>query len=95
MILTNVIVTAYCLCHHCCPVRSKGLTASGERPIAGITVAASRSYPLGTKLIYNNHTYTIHDRLARRFDNRVDIYFKSHEEALRFGIKRGQTVTIK
>ena len=93
-ILTNVTLTAYCLCTAvCCPKASKGLCANGQPPIQGITIAASRSIPLGTHVLINGHEYIVQDRLARRYDKRMDIYFNSHKDALRFG-KQTNNVTI-
>lgn len=95
MILSNIVVTAYCACRLCCGNNaSHGLTASGVKPTEGITVAASRKIPFGTKLAIDGRTYTVQDRLAKRYDNRVDIYFASHKRALQFG-KQTKNVILK
>jgi len=96
MIITNAILTAYCACAICCGKHAKqGLTASGNKPTQGITIAASRSIPLGSKVtLSNGHTYIVQDRLAKRFDSRFDIYFTSHKAALEFGKKKGETVIV-
>lgn len=95
--ITNIItatITAYCSCKLCCGSNAKGITAANVKPTQGITIAAPRKYLLrSTKVVINGHTYTIQDRLAKRFDNRFDIYFNSHKEALQFG-KKQLTVTI-
>ena len=91
--ITNLIVTAYCLCSHCCPVSNGGIAANNHKPIAGITIAASRRYPFGTKVVIDGHTYTVQDRLAKRYDDRIDIFMSSHKKAKDFGIKR-KTVNI-
>jgi 3D (Asp-Asp-Asp) domain-containing protein len=81
-------VTAYCGCPKCCGKWSGGhKTADGHAPKQGVTVAASRAIPFGTKVIILGHTYTVQDRLAAKYDNRIDIYFDNHIEALRFGKK--------
>jgi 3D (Asp-Asp-Asp) domain-containing protein len=49
---------------------------------------------LGSTVHVNGKTYTVQDRLAKRYDSRFDIYFESHEKAKQFGIKTNQTVTI-
>ena len=85
MILSNIIVTSYCACKICCGSHASGLTADGHKPIEGVTVAASRSIPFGTKLAIDGHTYVVQDRLAKRYDNRVDIYFRDHKRALKWG----------
>jgi 3D (Asp-Asp-Asp) domain-containing protein len=69
-----------------------GISASGHSPKQGVTVAASRRYPFGTKVIIDGHTYTIQDRLADKYDDRIDIYFRSHKEAKQFGITNKQVI---
>jgi 3D (Asp-Asp-Asp) domain-containing protein len=91
--LSNITVTAYCLCFKCCPKSSKGITASGQKPIEGVTVAASRSIPLGTRIAIDGRTYIVQDRLAKKYDSRVDIYFNKHQDAKNFG-KQTKQVTI-
>ena len=90
--ITNAIVTAYCACTTCCGDQAASITASGVKPISGVTIAASRTLPIGTKVIINNHTYVVQDRLARRYDSRFDIYFDSHQDAKKFG---KQTLNVK
>jgi len=96
MPVTNIItatVTAYCSCRVCCGPNAHGITASGTPPVQGRTIAASRSIPLGSKVIIAEKTYVVEDRLAKRFDNRFDLFFRSHQEAKRFG-KRTLKVMI-
>lgn len=92
--ITNLIVTAYCQCVICCGPNAHGITADGHKPVQGVTVAASRSIPFGTHIVIDKHIYTVQDRLAKRYDNRVDIYFNNHKDALRFG-KQKKQVEIK
>ena len=88
-------VTAYCPCSRCCGKWAGGPTASGKMPVQGITCAGPRSVPFGTRVYIDKVGWrTVQDRLAKKFDNRYDIYFKSHSEALRFG-KRTLRVYIK
>ena len=94
--ITNILVavtTAYCSCKLCCGTNAKGICADGKKPVQGITVAASRKYPLGSLCIIDGKTYKIQDRLAKKYDSRVDIYFNSHKEALKYG-KQKHEVTI-
>jgi 3D (Asp-Asp-Asp) domain-containing protein len=82
-------VTAYCYCKKCCGTNAKGITASGKPAKEGITVAAPRSIPFGTRLdIQNVGVRIVSDRLALKFDNRIDVFFNSHEKAKQFGIKK-------
>jgi len=104
-LVTNIVIatiTAYCACKTCCGPNAKGITANGQRPIQGITIAASRTIPFGStvassaipKSLSARQTLVVQDRLARRYDSRFDIYMSSHESARKFGIKTNQTVTI-
>ena len=93
---TNIItatITAYCACKLCCGPNAKGINANNTRPIPNHSIAASRKIQLGSKVIIAGHTYTVDDRLARKYDSRFDIFFATHKDALQFGIKT-QTVTI-
>lgn len=77
--------TAYCGCSKCCG-KSTGITASGAKAKAGVTVAMSSKYPFGTKVeIKGMGTYIVQDRGGAINGNRIDIYFNSHSEALKFG----------
>lgn len=87
--ITNLIITAYCACTICCGTKATGLAANGKKPIEGITCAASRSIPLGTKIyIHSLGWRTVTDRTAKRYDGRIDIFFNSHTKAKQFGIKK-------
>jgi len=95
--ITNIVVatiTAYCACKTCCGPNAKGICANNKPPIQGVTVAGPRVLPLGTTAIIAGHSYTVQDRLAKRYDSRFDIYFAKHSDAKKFGIKTNQTVTI-
>ena len=91
--ILTAIVTAYCACKVCCGPTAKGINAAGKTPIEGKSIAVPRRYPLGTKIIINGYTYIADDHLAKRYDDRFDIYFQSHKEARKFG-KRELTLTI-
>lgn len=81
-------VTAYCHCAVCCG-EAGNPTASGKMPKVGVTIAAPRSIPFGTKLhIQGVGVRTVQDRLPLRYDSRIDVFFGSHQEAKRFGIKK-------
>lgn len=54
----------------------------------GESICATNAYPLGTKLYIENYGFcTVHDRMNKRFSNRVDIGMKleDKERALAFG----------
>ena len=84
-------LTAYCACYDCCKKKPTdkgyGITASGVRAVEGVTVAADKRFPFGTKLIIDGHEYTVQDRGGAIKSNRIDIYFTSHQSALNFGVQ--------
>lgn len=83
-------VTAYCSCVKCCGRWSAGRrTASGEVPKAGVTIAAPRRIPFGTRLWIEGLGWrVVQDRLAKRYDNRIDVFVNNHHAALAFGKQR-------
>lgn len=89
----EAIVTAYCACTLCCGPNSPQPTASGCWPREGITIAAPRSIPFGTKVKVADREYIVQDRTAKRFDGRWDIYMNSHQAAKKFG-KQKHTIHI-
>ena len=77
-LITNLIVTAYLATGH--------LDASGHKPVAGLTCAASRQYPFKTVIEIDGRKWIVTDRLNKRFDNRVDLFFgNDRKAALQFG----------
>lgn len=84
------IVTAFCACKKCCGTGAKGITASGKKPVQGVTIAAPVRYKFGSqiKFVGIDNIFTVQDRTAKRFGNRFDIFMNSHDEALKFGIKK-------
>lgn len=81
-------LTAYCNCRTCCGVWAGGATASGVMPTSNHTIAVDRSIiPFGTEVIINGNTYVAEDTGSAIVGNRIDIYFDSHQEAMRFGVQ--------
>ena len=92
-------ITAYCGCEKCCgvwgknrPVDSNGkkivYTAYGDIAAEGVTVAADPDILAhNTEIIIDGHTYTVQDKGGAIQDNRIDIYFENHDDAVRFGVK--------
>lgn len=92
--IIEVVVTGYCSCPICVGSNSGNITASGTKPTANRTVAASSSYAFGTKLYIpelknsgNGGIFQVEDRGGAIQGNRIDVYFNSHSEALKFGKK--------
>lgn len=90
-IVKTMNVSAYCSCSSCCG-KSNGITASGARASSWYTVAAGKSYPIGTRIYIpyfkdmpNGGWFVVQDRGGAIGNNRLDIYMGSHSEALKFG----------
>lgn len=87
------VVTAYCPCAKCCG-KSDGVTASGVKAVEGITVAMDKSIPFGTKIYIDGVGERIaQDRGGAIKGNKIDLYFDSHEDALKWG-RQTKQVTI-
>lgn len=92
-------ITAYCSCVRCCSIWAKNrpldengkeivYTASGERAEAGKTIAVDTSViPFGTEVRIGDTVYTAQDTGSAVKGNIIDIYFDSHEDAVKHGAK--------
>ena len=78
---------AYCACPKCCGKWADGITASGTKATAKRTIAVdSNLIPLGSKVeIEGLGTYIAEDTGSAIKGKIIDIYFDTHEEALKFG----------
>lgn len=80
-------LTAYCACSRCCG-KCDGITATGTKATAGRTIAVDPSkIPYGTEVIICGHTYVAEDCGGAINGNKIDIFFNSHAEALKFGVQ--------
>ena len=92
-------VTAYCPCTMCCGPKAQGITASGKNVHYndGKFVAADRKFAFGTKLIIPGYasgkSVEVTDRGGAIKGNKLDVYFHSHTEALKWG-RQKLTVTV-
>ena len=81
-------VTGYCSCTICCGEKEERLTKSETVPRASHTVASDPSViPLGTRIVIDDVVYTVEDTGKAVEGMRLDIFFDSHEEAVRYGRK--------
>jgi len=86
--LETWIVTAYCACDICCAGSSDGLTANMSTPLEGVTIAADKSIPFGTRIwIEGLGEWTVMDRGSAITGKHIDVFFKNHETAKEFGVK--------
>jgi len=93
-------VTAYCPCKKCCGKGARGITASGARISHndGLFVAADTTLlPFRTKLLIPGYAsgkaVPVLDRGGAIKGNRLDVFFPTHEQALKWG-RRTIDVTI-
>ena len=85
--MVSVVATAYCPCSKCCG-KSDGITATGVKAKEGRTIAADpKVFPYGTKILIDGNVYTVEDCGSAIKNNKVDIFFESHEKALDFGVQ--------
>lgn len=85
-------VTAYCGCKICCG-KTDGITASGRKETANHTVACNWLL-FGTRIKIDDRIYTVEDRGAKSLFGtksnpikHIDIFFNTHQEARKFGVK--------
>jgi 3D (Asp-Asp-Asp) domain-containing protein len=90
---TLYTITAYCPCVKCCG-KSDGITASGVKAVEGVTVAMNKSIPFGTKIYIDGvGERIVQDRGGAIKGNKIDLYFDSHDDALKWG-RQTKQVTI-
>lgn len=85
--LGKYVITAYCTCRVCCGVYSgHNRTASGTVPTSNRTIAVDTNViPFGTKVVINGQVYVAEDRGGAIKGKRIDMFFMTHKEALRWG----------
>ena len=93
-------ITHYCSCAKCCGKYADGHFASGKKCYEG--GVACNWLPFGTKLIIEGKTYTVEDRGAKSLFGtkanpikHLDIWEKSHNEALCKGVEYKKVVIVK
>ena len=76
--------------------KEKYLTKTETIPRAGYTVAADPSIlEMGTKVEIGGIVYTVEDTGESVTGNVIDIYFDTHEEAVRFGRQRKEVYLVQ
>jgi 3D (Asp-Asp-Asp) domain-containing protein len=90
--VVHMRVTGYCPCSKCCGKYADGITASNHKIISGDTfVAADKFHPFGTEMIipgYNlGQPVKVLDRGSAIKGNRLDVFFHSHSQAQKWGVK--------
>ncbi len=70
-----------------------GITASGTKAKVGTIAADSRVFPFGTRMRVPGYGWgTVEDRGGAIKGGKIDLFFRSHEDALEWG---RQTVTVE
>lgn len=87
-------LTAYCSCEKCCGkwaenrLEGKVIGAAGKELVPGYSIAVDPTViPYGTIVIINEHEYEAMDCGGAIKDNRIDVYFDNHTDALKFGVQ--------
>ncbi len=88
-------VTAYCSCEKCCDKKPSdkwyGITSTGEQAKWGIVAVDRKVIKLGSRLRiegFPNTTFRAEDVGGAIKGNHIDIWFSSHKQALKFGVKK-------
>lgn len=68
------------------------ITASGTTPHEG-TLACPREFPFGTQFIIKGKEYVCEDRMAKKFNDRFDIWVRTKKEAFEWG-KRNVVLSL-
>ena len=87
----HIRATAYCGCKKCCGKWStpEAITASGKAAVEGLSIAADwKVFPKGECLLLQGlGKRVVHDTGSAIKGPKLDIYFRSHQEAKEFGFK--------
>lgn len=90
----EIIATAYCPCVKCCG-KNDGITATGTKATEGRTIAADPDIlPYGTEILCGMGDFVVEDCGGAIKGNRIDFFFETHEEALKFG-RQEFTIWVK
>ena len=81
-------ITAYCPCPVCCGEWSDGLTYTETVATENRTIAVDPEViPLGSTVEINGLKYIAEDIGGAIKDNRIDVFFSDHDDALEFGVQ--------
>lgn len=87
------ITTGYCNCVICSS--GSNLTYSGTVPQPGHTISADMNlFPMGTRLMIDDVIYTVEDIGSSVTQNKIDIYYATHEEAANHGTQEKEVFAV-
>ncbi|MBI5700182.1 3D domain-containing protein [Candidatus Saganbacteria bacterium] len=72
------------------------ITASGTRCREG--VIASNFLPMGAKVLiegFGDRVFVVEDRMNKRYNRRIDIWFRDYSDARQFGVRTIKYHVIK
>lgn len=83
-------VTAYCPCEKCCGVHSNGKTATGKNAFSKGVAVDKNVIKIGSRLDIPGYGSWIEadDVGGAIRGGRLDVRFSSHEDALKWGVKK-------
>ena len=85
--------SGYCNCLLCCS--GENLTYSGTVPQPGHTISADMNlFPMGTRLMIDDVIYTVEDIGSSVTQNKIDIYYATHEEAANHGTQEKEVFAV-
>lgn len=91
----DALVTAYCPCKECCGPNARGITSTGGDARQAGCAVDPKMIPYGYRVKIPGIGWRTADDTgsAMRVDGRqgiihIDLRMRSHEQALRFGVKR-------
>lgn len=80
-------LTGYCACEYCCG-KTDGITSTGTKAKDGRTIAVDPGViPYGSIVKINGNEYVAEDCGGAIKNNKIDIFFNTHQEALEWGVK--------
>lgn len=85
----EVSSTAYCPCAKCCGKYANGYTHTGLPAKKGVIAVDPSVIPLGTRVYVDGYGYAVAaDTGSAIKGTRIDVCFDTHEEALKWGMKK-------
>lgn len=92
----EVLSTAYCPCAKCCGPNASGITSSGHPAERGVIAVDPRVIPMGSRVYVEGYGFAVAaDTGSAIRGARIDVCFGTHEEALRWGMRRLKVYVIE
>ncbi len=92
----EVSATAYCPCAICCGPNANGITATGIPAGKGVIAVDPRVIPLGTRVYVDGYGYAVAADVGSAIkQNKIDVCFDTHDEALAWGLKKTKVYILR